>query len=106
MADIHGIPDASMMVSEQAFTSEPLPDLGAAFQAAGTLSGAGLIYPMGPRQRDAETLMNSPQGFSAGGGTSGFDMTSGWSGGWPADVQPSSLFETPIQGSGDYPGTM
>lgn len=28
MADIHGIPDASMMVPEQSFTSVDLPDLG------------------------------------------------------------------------------
>lgn len=27
MADIHGIPDASMMTAVQGFASEPLPDL-------------------------------------------------------------------------------
>lgn len=105
MADIHGIPDESMMTPVQAFTSEPLPDLAAAAEEAGRLAGAGIVYPQGPRQAAAEHLLDSPQGFSAGGGTSGYDITAGWSGGWPNDIQPPSLLDTPIQGAGGYPGT-
>lgn len=86
MADIHGIPGPGMMTPEQGFTSEPLPELGALAAAAEALSGPG-----GPRQAQAATLMDSPQGFSAGGGTSGFDMLNGWTGGWPQDVQPPAL---------------
>lgn len=100
MADIHGIPDASMMIPGQSFTGEPLPDLSGAAAAAQSLAGPG-----GPRQAAAEHLLSSPQGFAAGGGTSGFDMTDGYAGGWPQDVQPPSLLDTPVQGAGDYPGT-
>jgi len=101
MADIHPVPDASMMVPEQPFTSADLPDLSAEAAAAQSLAGPG-----GPRQAAAEHLLSSPQGFAAGGGTSGFDMTDGYTGGWPQDVQPPSLLDTPVQGSGDYPGTV
>ena len=70
----------------------PQDDLSAAVAAAGALSGAGVLYPVGPRQGQTAHLMNSPQGFSAGGGTSGWDITAGFSGdggdGWPNDVQP------------------
>lgn len=85
MADIHPVPDPSMMVPEQSFTSVPLPDLGAAAAAAESLAGPG-----GPRQAAAGRLLTSPQGFSAGSGTSGFDITDGFTGGWPQDVQPGT----------------
>lgn len=82
----------------------------AAAQGAGEVAGAGIVYPRGTRQAAAETLLYSPQGFSAGGGTSGYDITQGWSGepdeSWANDVQMPSLLETPIQGVGNYPGTM
>jgi hypothetical protein len=72
----------------------------------GTSTGAGMANIAGPRQAAAAHLMDSPQGFSAGGGTSGYDITPGWSGssddpmgGWPNNPQPSIL-ETPIQGDG------
>jgi hypothetical protein len=84
----------------------PLDDLGAMTDAAGALAGAGIVYPAGPRQAATAELMNSPQGFSAGGGTSGWDITPGYSGdgasprgGWPDNPQPSIL-ETPDQGHG------
>lgn len=80
--------------------------IAAAFDAANALTGAGVLYPMGPRQHEAQGLLESSQGFSAGGGTSGYDITAGWSGSWDNDVQPPALLETPIQGMGDYPGTM
>jgi len=69
----------------------------------GAPTGAGLPDRMGPRQSQAAAMMDSPQGFAAGGGTSGYDITAGFSGaggdGWPNDVQPGIL-ETPIQGMG------
>lgn len=78
-------------------------EVAAAFDGASSLAGPG-----GPRQAQIQTLMDSPQGFSAGGGTSGFDVTAGYSGGggdsWPNDVQPGIL-ETPDQGTGTDPGT-
>lgn len=93
--------DIQAAMDEAAITS--------AFGAANALSGAGFLYPQGPRQAATEKLLNSPAGFSAGGGTSGYDITQGWSGepdeSWANDVQMPSILETPIQGAGNYPGT-
>lgn len=81
----------------------------AAFNAANALTGAGALYPQGPRQAATEALLNSPAGFSAGGGLSGYDITQGWSGepdeSWANSVQAPGILETPVQGTGDYPGT-
>ena len=81
-------------------------EIGAAFDSSVAIGGEGVFYPQGPRQAQAERLIQSPQGFSSGGGTSGYDITAGFSGaggdGWPNDVQPGIL-ETPIQGQPDYP---
>lgn len=79
-----------------------------AFNAANALTGAGVLYSMGPRQQEAQHLLDSPQGFSAGAGLSGYDIMSGWSGepdeSFPNNVQPGALLETPIQGQmGSYP---
>jgi len=78
-----------------------------AFDSANAVAGAGFLYPQGPRQAAAEALLNSPQGFSSGGGTSGYDIIAGFheggGDGWPADVQPG-LLETPVQGQpNSYP---
>ena len=82
----------------------------AAYDGAGAVSGAGIVYSQGTRQAAAETLLNSPQGFNSGTGTSGYDIPQGWSGepdeSWANNTQVSSIFETPIQGQGDYPGTV
>lgn len=82
----------------------------AACDAAGAVSGAGIVYPRGTRQAAAAELLYSPQGFSAGTGTSGYDIPQGFSGepdeSWANNVQASSVLETPVQGSGDYPGTV
>jgi hypothetical protein len=80
----------------------------AAWQGAGAVAGAGVVYPRGARQRETEVLMDSPFGFAAGGGTSGYDITSGWSGepdeSWDNNPQPGMLLETPAQGQmGTYP---
>lgn len=83
----------------------------AAFDGAGRVSAAGIsVYPRpGTRQAETAVLLDSPAGFSAGGGTSGYDITAGWSGepydSWDNNPQPGALLETPIQGTGDYPGT-
>lgn len=82
----------------------------AACDAAGAVTGAGIVYPRGTRQAAAEGLLSSPAGFSAGTGLSGYDIPQGFSGepgeSWANNVQASSVLETPIQGKGDYPGTV
>jgi hypothetical protein len=80
----------------------------AAANAAGAVSGAGIVYGQGTRQRETQVLLDSPFGFSSGGGTSGYDITAGWSGepdeSWDNNPQPGELLETPVQGEmGSYP---
>ena len=60
----------------------PQGDLTAVVDAANALGGAGALYPQGPRQAEAEALLNSPQGSGA------MDVTAGWTGDWPANVEP------------------
>lgn len=64
----------------------PQQDLAAMTEAAGRLSGAGIVYPQGPRQAATEALMHSPQGFAD------FDITAGFAGSgadsWPDDPTP------------------
>jgi hypothetical protein len=62
----------------------PMADLSGAFDAAGALEGAGIFYPQGPRQAQTATMIDSGQGFGAGG----YDIDAGWTGGWPNDVEP------------------
>jgi hypothetical protein len=50
----------------------PLEDLAAAVEAAGRLSGAGIVYPQGPRQAEAQALLDSGQGYGAHNVISGF----------------------------------
>ena len=59
-------------------------EIGAAFDAANAVAGAGVLYPQGPRQSQTETLIQSPQGFATGG----YDINAGTTAGWPADVEP------------------
>ena len=80
----------------------------AAADGAGMVSGAGIVYPQGTRQRETEVLLDSPFGFSSGGGLSGYDITAGWSGepdeSWDNNPQPDELLSTPVQGQmGTYP---
>lgn len=70
----------------------PMEDLAGAAEAAERLTGAGVLYPQGPRQEQAQGLLESPQGFAAGGG---YNITAGFSGGggddgWPNDVEPDA----------------
>jgi hypothetical protein len=67
----------------------PQADLAATVAAAGALTGAGIIYPQGPRQAMTETLMQSPAGFAL----DGYDIDAGYHGGggdegWPNNVEP------------------
>lgn len=83
----------------------------AAYDGAGVSAAGVVVYPhQGPRQAATEALLNSPAGFSAGGGLSGYDITQGWSGepdeSWANSVQAPGILETPVQGTGDYPGTV
>src|SRR6185437_14570129 len=55
-------------------------EITAAFDSANAVGGAGFLYPQGPRQAQAGRLLDSPQGFSAGSGTSGYDITAGFPG--------------------------
>lgn len=72
----------------------------AAVSAAGGLAGAGIVYPQGPRQAEALAILESAQGAGAMSVFSGFpDYES-------ADISPGANMETPVQGTGDYPGTM
>jgi hypothetical protein len=90
----------------------PLDEAGitAATDAAGVVAGAGIVYSQGIRQRETQVLLDSPFGFSAGSGTSGYDITAGWSGepdeSWDNNPQPGVLLETPVQGQmGTYPAS-
>jgi hypothetical protein len=82
----------------------------AGVDAATAVAGAGVLYGMGPRQAAAREMLDSPQGFNAGGGLSGYDITQGWSGepdeSWDNLPQPAALLDTPIQGQmGTYPAS-
>jgi hypothetical protein len=82
----------------------PMPDVAGPFAGAVAVAGAGVLYPMGPRQRATEQLLSSPQGWGA------FDITEGFSGepdeAWPNSTEPPMApVETPDQGTGDYAGT-
>lgn len=83
-----------------------MPEVQAQFDAANAVAGAGVLYPMGPRQRETGVLLSSPQGFGAPGG---YDINSGFAGEphepWPADVDPGGNAATPDQGTGDFTGT-
>jgi hypothetical protein len=54
--------------------------------AANAVAGAGVLYPMGPRQSATEHLIMSPPGYGD------FDITAGFSGSygetWPGDASP------------------
>jgi hypothetical protein len=64
MADIHGIPDASMMTPEQSFDSVPLPDLTGSHPLQVNIA-AGM-----DDDGDHGTAMNLPAELTDGDGTS------------------------------------
>lgn len=67
--------------------------------AEGSGPGAGIPDRHGPRQAQAEAILESPQGAGAMNVTAGFpDYGS-------SDVSPGANMENPVQGQGDYPGT-
>jgi hypothetical protein len=57
-------------------------EITAAFDATNREMGAGFLYPQGPRQAEAERLLDSPQGYAD------FTILAGTTAGWPADVTP------------------
>ena len=62
--------------------------------------GAGIPDRDSPRQQETAALMDSPQGTPAMNVTSGFpDYES-------TDMSPGANMENPVQGDGDYPGTI
>ena len=70
-----------------------------AVAAAGALTGAGIVYPVSPRQAETRAFMDSPQGSGAANVITGFpDYES-------ADISPGPAMQNPVQGAGDYPGT-
>ena len=86
--------------------ASPEPEVLAAFSESVALGGSGVLYPMSERIRQAQTLLESPQGF----GSDGFDVDGGWHGGgggyWPNNVEPpEAAAETPDQGQGGFTGT-
>jgi hypothetical protein len=94
VADIHDVPDASMMAPVQPMDiAAPLEDLSGMAAAA--------VSANGPRQAEALAVLESPQGA----GLDGQDVMAGFTGGWPADIEPGDPVN-PIQGSGDYPAGM
>jgi hypothetical protein len=82
----------------------PMTDMTAEFDAANAAAGAGVLYPQSERQRQAQALLSSPQGFGE------FDVDGGYHGGggdpgWPANVEPGANAETPDQGQDGFTGT-
>lgn len=88
-------------------------DIAAVSDEAAITAGCDAAYavagPGGARQSATAGLLYSPAGFSAGSGMSGYDIPQGFSGepdeSWANNVQPDAIFQTPVQGMGDYPGT-
>lgn len=68
MADIHGIPDASMMTPVQSFTSEPLPDLSGPHRLQVNIA-AGL-----DNDGDHGTALGLPAELAHGEGTFGMNI--------------------------------
>lgn len=81
-----------------------MPDIAGPFADSVAVAGAGVLYPQGPRQAQAETLLSSPQGFGEYDIDAGF--TGGGGGSWPANVEPPEApAATPDQGQGGFTGT-
>ena len=57
-------------------------EIAVAFDATNREMGAGVLYPMGPRQAETRDLLQSPPGYGD------FDILSGTTADWPADVTP------------------
>ena len=78
---------------------QDIAGIAAALDAAGALAGAGVLYPQGPRQRETEAILDSPQGAASSNVLAGFpDYES-------SDVSPGANMENPVQGTGTLPGS-
>ena len=67
-------------------------DLTGAYDGAGALTGAGIVYPAGPRQSETAALMQSPAGFAV----DGYDIDAGYHAGpsqdgWPSNIEPAGM---------------
>jgi hypothetical protein len=76
----------------------PMEDLSATFDAANSVAGAGVLYAQGPRQAQAQALLESPQGAGAVNVTSGFPNDE------DTNIMPPPM-AGPDRGAGPYPGT-
>jgi hypothetical protein len=79
---------------------QDIDGIAAAVSAAGALTGAGIVYPQGPRQAEALAILTSAQGADSSNVFSGFpDYES-------SDISPGAALETPVQGQmGTYPAS-
>lgn len=77
---------------------QDIDGIAAALDAANALTGAGVLYPRGPRQHEAEAILESPQGAGSS------DVFAGFPDYENQDLRPPD-YETPIQGAGFHPGT-
>lgn len=78
---------------------QDIAGIAAAVNDAGALTGAGVVYPRGPRQAQAEAILVSPQGADSSNVFAGFPDYEN------QDLRPASDLNTPIQGHGFHPGT-
>ena len=78
---------------------QDIPGISAAVEAAGRLTGAGIVYPQGPRQRATNNgILDTPQGADSANVFDGFPDYEN------EDLRPNADLETPIQGEmGTYP---
>jgi hypothetical protein len=79
-----GVPVQQMNI--QAPLSEG--EISAAFDKSIAEGGAGVLYPISPRVADTRAMMESPQGYGAGGIDILGGYHSGGGDGWPNDVEP------------------
>lgn len=78
---------------------QDIAGIGAACAAAGALTGAGVVYPPGPRQAETrDGILDTPQGAMASNVFAGFPDYEN------QDLRPPGELPTPIQGEmGQYP---
>ena len=77
---------------------QDIAGISAACDAAGNLVGAGVVYPVGPRQIETrDGILDTPQGAMSSNVFSGFPDYEN------ADIRPPGEIPTPIQGEMTYP---
>jgi hypothetical protein len=71
---------------------QDIAGIAAAASAAGALTGAGIVYPAGPRQAEAQAILTSVQGAASSNVFAGFPDYEN------QDLRPPGDLETPVQG--------